>query len=133
MKKEDIPQDKSPLTNITREVCYVKTEDGKYDTSLSEGWSVKVDALDNVWGDIHDRVEQAKLAVLNGKKSPILYYMEMNIMTVSLLSSYVNFCTIRVKMHLHPSVFKKLKPKTLQRYADVFNIELKDLINPFGK
>ena len=46
MKKSDIPQDEGPLKGWTREVCYAKNEDGKYERGLSAGWSVKNDALD---------------------------------------------------------------------------------------
>lgn len=133
MKKEDIPQDKSGLVNFTRELCYAKNEDGKYDTSLSKGWDVKVAALDNAWTDINDRVEKARAAVERGEKSPIFYFMEKNIMDLSLLSSYVSFFSFKVKRHFQPSVFEKLSTKTLQRYADVFNIELEELKNPFKK
>ena len=41
MKKKELPQDKSALENWTREVCYVKNEDGKYETGLSTGWEIK--------------------------------------------------------------------------------------------
>ena len=53
MKKEDLPQDKSPLDNFTREVCYVKNKEGKYETSLSKGWDVKSAALDQACFEIN--------------------------------------------------------------------------------
>jgi hypothetical protein len=36
MKKSNLPQDKSDLVNFTREVCYVKNENGKYVYNGSE-------------------------------------------------------------------------------------------------
>ena len=33
MKKEDLPQDPGALDKFTREVCYVKNSNGKYDPS----------------------------------------------------------------------------------------------------
>ena len=47
MKKEEVPQDKSALEKVTRELMYVKNSDGKYTTDLSTGWDVKKEALDN--------------------------------------------------------------------------------------
>ena len=74
MKKEDLPQDESALTNITRELMYVKDKEGKYTTDLSTGWEVKKSALDNAWDDIKERAEEARVAVKNGEKSPIFYF-----------------------------------------------------------
>ena len=69
MKKEDLPQDQSSLVKMTRELCYVKDSNGKYSANLSTGWEVKTSALENTWEAIHSRIESAKLAVKNGKKS----------------------------------------------------------------
>ena len=80
MKKEDVPQDQSALVGITRDVCYVKNKDGKYTTDLSTGWSVKKAALDNAWEDINERVKETALAVKNGEKSPVAYFMELKLM-----------------------------------------------------
>ena len=130
MKKEETPQDKSALERFTRELCYVKNNDGTYDTSLSTGWNVKKEALDYAWDEINERVEKARTVVEQGLKSPIYYYMEKNLMDISLLSSYVKYSKLRVWWHLHPSVYKRLNPRIIQRYAKVFNIapdELKTL------
>lgn len=127
MKKEETPQDKSALDNITTELCYAKNENGTYEPVLSKGWEVKTSALDNAWEDINDRILEAKEAVIQGKKSPIYYYMEKNLMTPSILSSYVNMFSFRVKCHFKPKKFQKLNDKTIQKYASAFNISIEDL------
>jgi hypothetical protein len=127
MKKEDTPQDKSPLENHFPEMCYVKNEKGEYDTSLSKGWDVKVSALDYAWDDIHEKVNIAKIAVEQGKRSPVYYYMEKNMMTVSLLASYMKINKLRVWLHLRPWFYKKISKSILQRYAKVFAISLEEI------
>ena len=127
MKKEETPQDKSALNNISSELYYVKNSDGTYDTSSSTGWNIKQEALDDAWDEIHEDVQNARKEVEQGRKSPIYYYMKKNLMTTSLLSSYVKYSKIRVWWHLRPSVYKKLNTHILQRYAKVFGIELDDL------
>jgi len=127
MKKEDAPQDKSPLEYMTPELCYVKNENGTYDTILSTGWEVKSEALDNEWMRIHERVEKAKISVEQCLKSPIYYHMEKNLMNISLLSSYVKLNRIRVWWHMRPSVYKKLNSNILNRYAKAFNIKPEEL------
>jgi hypothetical protein len=129
MKKEDLPQDESALGAMTREVCYVKNSDGKYTTGLSTGWEVKKDALDNAWEDIKERVEAARIAVKNGEKSPVYYFMELRIMDFQVLSGYTGFWKFNIKRHLKPGVFQLLSDQKLKRYAKAFDISLEELKN----
>ncbi len=129
MKKEELPQDQSALAKCTREVLYVKNSDGKYTTDLSTGWEVKKEALDNAWDDINERIKEAALKVKNGEQSPILYFMELNLMDIHLLSDYTGFWKFNIKRHMKPSVFSKLSEKRLRDYAKVFDISIDDLKN----
>jgi len=127
MKKEDLPQDKSALEKVTRELCYVKNADGTYTTDLSTGWEVKKAALDNAWDDIKERVEEARIAVKNNKKSPIYYFMELRLMDLPVLSGYTGFWKITIKRHMKPNVFQALSYKKLAVYAKAFDISVEEL------
>lgn len=127
MKKEDVPQDKSALEGITRDVCYVKNSDGTYTTDLSTGWEVKKDALDNAWEDIKERVEEARKAVANGEKSPIYYFMEKKLMDLTILSGYTGYWKFNIKRHFKPSVFRSLSEEKLKKYAKTFEISMEEL------
>lgn len=129
MKKEELPQDKSPLENFTREVCYVKNKDGKYQTELSTGWEAKSVALDNAWEEINRRVEEAKQDVLKGKVSPVVYFLELKLMDLPVLKGYTGFRGWQIKRHMKPSVFKKLSESKLKRYADAFDVSVETLKN----
>lgn len=129
MKKEELPQDKSALENFTREVCYVKNKDGKYETDLSIGWETKKVALDKAWEEIERRVEEAKQKVHNNEVSPVAYYLELKLMDLPVLVGYTGFRRWQIKRHMKPSVFKKLNDRKLQIYADVFEVTLEDLKN----
>lgn len=129
MKKEDLPQDKSSLENVTREVCYVKNEDGKYEKALSSGWEVKSDALDGAWDEVRRRTEEACEAIKAGTKSPILYFMELNLMDMPTLAGYTGFWSFSIKRHLKPAIFKKLSDKKLGIYAKAFRITIEELKN----
>lgn len=129
MKKNELPQDKGALSDFTREVCYVKNKDGKYETDLSEGWEVKAIALDNQWEEFERRTEEAKQKVLKGEASPILYFFELKLMDLSVLAGYTGFAKWKVKRHMKPSVFNKMSDSKLQVYADTFEISLEDLKN----
>lgn len=127
MKAKEVPQDKSHLEAASREVYYAVNEDGEYTTELSTGWNVKAIALDNALKEIEERVQNAKQRVKENKTSPIEYYMEVHKMDPTILASYVGLWKWRVKRHFKPSVFKKLSPKILQKYADVFEISVHEL------
>ncbi|MCW3101654.1 MAG: hypothetical protein JWO09_94 [Bacteroidetes bacterium] len=129
MKKEELPQDESALKAMTRELLYVKDKEGKYTTGLSTGWEVKKAALDNAWDDIKERVEAARLAVKNGEKSPVYYFMELRLMDFPVLSGYTGFWTFNIKRHLKPSVFKSLSEKKLAVYAKAFDVTVEELKN----
>lgn len=129
MKKEDLPQDPGALDQFTREVCYVKNEDGKYETALSKGWDVKKQALDSAWEEVNERVEEARKAVASGEKSPVYYFMELRLMDLSVLSGYTGIFPFFIKRHFKPSVFKDLSERKLEKYARAFDITVSELKN----
>lgn len=127
MKEKDIPQDKSKLESMTKEVYYVQNENGDYTTALSKGWDVKNEALDVAWSDIDERIKEAKAKVESGEASPILFFMEYRLMDWPILTGYTGFWKMTIKRHMKPAIFNKLSQKKLQRYADAFNISVEDL------
>ncbi len=129
MKREELPQDQSALTGITREVCYVKDADGKYVTDLSTGWEIKKDALENAWEYIGERIDAARLLVKNGDKSPIYYFMELKLMDIPVLKGYTGFWAFTIKRHMNPEVFRKLSDAKLSIYAKAFEISVDELKN----
>lgn len=127
MKKEEIPQDDGALNKLTKEVVYAVDKDGHYTTELSTGWDVKSTALDVAWDDIAQRIENARQKVLNNEASPILYFIELRLMDIGIVSAYTGFWKWTIKQHLKPTVFKKLSDKKLQQYADAFNVSVEEL------
>ena len=129
MKKEDIPQDLSSLSKITKEVCYATDDTGKYVTELSNGWDIKITALDATWQDIEGRIVAAREKVLNKEASPLLFFMERGLMDIGILAGYTGFWKWQIKRHLKPAIFKNLPDIKLRRYAEVFNVSVDDFKN----
>ncbi|MBC7451430.1 MAG: hypothetical protein H7259_08080 [Cytophagales bacterium] len=127
MKKTDIPQDPSVLDKFTKEVCYAVDESGKYVTALSRGWEIKASALGITWEDIEKKVEAARQEVLKGNASPILYFIELRVMDIGIVSAYTGFWKWTIKRHLNPLIFHKLSDATLQKYADLFEVTVPEL------
>jgi hypothetical protein len=127
MKKEDIPQDGGALSKLTKEVVYAVDNKGNYTTALSSGWEVKATALDVAWKDIEERIANARQQVLNNEASPLLYFMELRLMDIGIVSAYTGFWKWKVKQHLKPAAFKKLSENKLKKYAGAFNITVEEL------
>jgi len=127
MKKENVPQDRSALAKLTKELSYAVDENGNYITTLSNGWEVKAEALDIAWDDIKQRIADARAKVEKGEASPILFFMELRLMDVGIIAGYTGFWQWQIKRHMKPAIFAKLSEKKLQKYADTFNVSLAQL------
>ncbi len=128
MKKSEVPQDKSSLEKVqVKELCYAVDDQGKYTTELSSGWEPKSIVQHETLKLLQERIEQSKLDVKDELVSPIVYFMELHRMDWNTLGAYMNRWVWRIKRHAKPSVFKKLNQKTLQRYADIFDIKVEEL------
>jgi hypothetical protein len=132
MKKEEVPQDPGSLGKVTKELCYATDDTGKYTTELSQGWEVKMGALDVAWQDIAERVAAAKEKVMRRQASPLLYFMELKLMDVAVLAGYTGFWKWQVRRHLRPAVFSKLSERKLRRYAEIFEVSISDLNSVSG-
>ncbi|MCX6279915.1 MAG: hypothetical protein NT004_17750, partial [Bacteroidetes bacterium] len=83
--------------------------------------------LQQAWDLFNERIEDARNKVIAGKVSPVVYYMEKNLLDPLNLSMMAGISIWRVKWHLKPGVFKRLKEHTLQKYATAFNITIEEL------
>ena len=128
MKIKEVPQDRGMITDERREICYAVDENGRYVLAESAGWNPKNIANDQAWGIISEQVSQTLKKIEAGELSPLAFHMVKNQMNVSLLSKYAGFNRWRVKRHLKPAVFKRLESSILKQYADVFEIDVEDLL-----
>lgn len=133
MKKNEVPQDDSPLKkHKSNELMYAVDDDGTFVSVQSTGWEPKTVIQNQNLEVLEQRIQQALADAKAGKISPVVYYMERNRMDWQTLAAYLGKWTFFVKRHAKPSVFKKLSTKTLQKYADIFEITIDDFINLKG-
>lgn len=128
MKEEDVPQ-KAGLSDEWHRISYATNQDGQYVLVESEGCdSVNVTNA-QAWDVIKHRVERIHKQVKNGELSSLAFHMTMRQMDEALLSQYTSFYKWQIKRHLKPRVFKSLSDRKLQKYADVFEISVDDLLS----
>lgn len=128
MKKKDVPQDDENLfEGKFKVVKYAVDDDGNYGTVGSTGWEPENAVLNQAWDEINKKVEETKNKIETGELSPLAYHMEKNIMDVDMLSQYMDISKRKVAKHLEPSGFNDLDAKTLEKYAEVFDISVEEL------
>jgi hypothetical protein len=111
----------------SRELLYTYDKDGHYQRTVGYHNESERVILQQAWDHFNERIEEARQRVLAGKASPIVYYMEKNLADPLNLSMMAGISLWRVKWHLKPGVFKRLKEKTLKKYADAFGISVEQL------
>lgn len=130
MKQDQVPQDKENLNEGKLAKLYYATDDaGHYVKVNSIGWEPETVAMQQAWEEINHDVEDARRKVIEGKASPIFYYLKKDIMNVPMVASYVGTFSWMVRLHMRPYFFKRLSRKTLEKYAFTFRISVEQLID----
>ena len=128
MKISEVPQERGIMPEDLHEVCYAVDEGGNYVLAESAGWDPKNVANDQAWGVIQAQVADVLGKIHAGRLSPLAFHMSVNQMNIFLLSKYVRMNRWRVKRHLKPDVFRRLKSDILKQYAEVFGITVEQLL-----
>ncbi len=128
MKKNEVPQDDANmLEGKLREPCYAVDEKGNYMTVPSVGWEPKNVVMQQAWDHINEGIEKVLERVKSGSLSPLAYYMEKNQLDVKLMAKYVGLSRRKVRSHLKPNIFAKLKDNIYEKYAEVLKITVEEL------
>jgi len=129
MKVNDVPQDDVPdfTEGWLKKGNYALDDKGKYVMVPSKGWVVDDMVNKMAYDEYQDKVEETRKAVLAGQKSPLAYYMELRQMVPKFLGKTAGIATFRVKRHLRPEIFAKLKPDVLDSYAKALSITREEL------
>lgn len=126
MKIDDVPQDNGMKAG--HEIIYAVDDQGNYVLVQSLGWEPKVFIHSQYLDGLHQQVADVLKQVHDGKLSILAFHMVKNQMDVKLLARYVRLPRWKVKQHLKPDGFKNLEPALLNRYADVFDIPMDQLL-----
>ena len=94
----------------------------------SKGWDVDELVNSLTYNEFLAKLEETRQEVLAGQKSSLAYYMELRQMIPQLLGKTAGIAAFRVKRHLRPEIFARLKPSLLEAYAKALAITTADLI-----
>lgn len=134
MNINEVPQDPKNFKEGEKlhKLVYALDNNGQYVGVNSAGWEAENFAMKQAWDAVEEALTDTEAKVRAGSVSPIAYFMQKNLMDVSLLAKYVGKWKWQVQRHMRPAIFKKLPSSLLQQYANVFNISVEELTN-FGK
>ena len=128
VREEQVPQDDANLLQGKFKKLYYATDGSeRYKEVGSVGWEAENVVLEQAWQDIHESIETARAKVISGEASPILYYMEKQLMNPDILAGHIGWPAFIMRLHLRPFFFDKLSKKTLEKYAYAFRIPVADL------
>jgi hypothetical protein len=128
MKVNEVPQDDVPyFSEGIKKGNYALDDEGKYVMVPSKGWEVDAFINSLAFNEYEAKVEETRKAVIEGRKSPLAYYMELRQMIPAFLGKTAGIATFRVKRHLRPEIFAKLKPSVLDTYAKALSITREEL------
>ncbi len=105
---------------------YKHNDKGQYVLETEAPWAEKVSCTLIISGN-RSILEAIRQAVLAGQKSPLCYYMEMRQMDPGMLAKAAGIALFRVKRHLRPEIFAKLKASVLIRYTKALRVTLEEL------
>jgi len=134
---DDRPEGKE-ATAQTSETPYRYNRELFYSFDREKGFSAKVDyqydanqtIIRQSWDAAEERLNAVRNKVIGGKRSPIAYYMEKQLMEVPMLAAYTGFSPWRVRWHLTVPGFRRMKISTLEKYAEIFEIPVQELKSP---
>ncbi|MEI6174736.1 MAG: hypothetical protein WCR01_13380 [Bacteroidota bacterium] len=127
MEENQNPVYKNKEYGQYRELSYSYAEGGKFEKTVGFHGEADRLILQQAWDLFQERIEDARLRVISGKVSPVVYYMEKNLLDPLNLSMMAGMSLWRVKWHFKPAVFKRLNDRILQKYAAAFNITIDQL------
>ena len=126
MRRKDVPQD-GGLFGEMKEVCYAVDDEGRYTLVESAGWEPANIANLQAWESIDAEIAVVLRKIRDGELSPLAFHMARHQMDSRLLAGYAGLFAWQVRRHMKPSAFRRLRPETVKRYAEIFGIRPEEL------
>ena len=128
MKTKDVPQDGQTILG-TKLVHYALTEKGEFEQVTSSGWETGYSASTNLWEEFKELAEKAKERVKNNEASPLEYFMYKACLDLDGLATFGAIPKRKVKKHLTPRGYEKIKDDMLEWYAHVLHTDVETIKN----
>lgn len=105
-----------------RKAVYVHREDGRFELAPSAGLEMEEIVTRQAVAEFRRLADEARDEVARGRASPLKWHMYDRRMDVPTLAQSTGHARWRVRRHLKPGPFRRLKAALRQRYADALGI-----------
>lgn len=126
MNVNDVPQDNSKTFNGERKIIYAQNQQG-YQGMESTGWEIEEYATAQAVAEYQRQTKAAFIAVQRGEKSPLYFHMLNMRFDEPGLAMAAGVWQWQLRRHFQPKIFAKLSDKTLQKYAQAFQMRIADI------
>lgn len=123
MQVNNVPQDDISTYAANKKAIYAQDDDGRVKVVGSSGWNAEEVVTKQALHELESMAKEAYCEVKKGLKSPLYYYMYSSRMDLQLLSDATGFFKWSIKREFKPHIFKKIKQKRLEIYADALGID----------
>ncbi|MEN8168691.1 MAG: hypothetical protein ABFS08_00530 [Pseudomonadota bacterium] len=127
MHKDEVPQEDNSTLSGGRKAVYAVGEDGNYAIVTSTGSKVEETVTSQAINELHRLRDESRERVEAGLASPLEYHMYDRRMDILTLAQSVGMFTWRVRYHLKPKVFPKLRRNLLKCYAEALGLSTETL------
>lgn len=107
-------------------ILYVEKEDGQFGP-MQTGSFITKNYIDDYFEKRKNLVKALREQISQGKISPVQFFLVLEDLTLTELSSRTKIPLRKIRKHLLPSHFEQLSGEMLRRYATVFNITVEEL------
>lgn len=129
MRKDEVPQEDNRTLSGNRKAVYALGEDGHYTVVSSTGSKVEETVTTQAINELVRMRDECRERVQAGLSSPLEYHMYDRRMDLLTLAQSVGMFSWRVRHHLKPKVFPRLRHSLLQRYADALGLTVEQLVS----
>ena len=127
-----MPQDNIEMYHGGKKALYTLGDEGVFEIAQSSGWNVEEAATLQAVEEFERLENEAYHDFSAGIVSGLAVWMNRRRMSLATLSQCTGFWQWTIKRHLKPAIFAKLSTSKLQRYCEVLDVSMDELLNPKG-
>ncbi len=129
MEREEIYDKEKIEADNLMEPIYRHDQNGNYSLGIGYDYLPKDDLMcHEFWKITNEKLGRIRQEVRDGKSTPLLFFMEKYFLDPFAFSKFLGISVLRLKRHMKPSVYARLKPHVIQKYADALEITLDEFI-----
>lgn len=127
MREHEVPQEDNATLGGHRKAVYALDEAGRYQLVASTGWEVEETVTLQAVAEYEAQAVEALRRARIGEASPLEYHMYRRRMDLQTLAQSAGVFAWRLRRHLRPGVFRRLRPSLLVRYADALGLSVDEI------